>query len=444
MLRREALQPSSQNSAAAPLSQSVGFLRSAAYYTHESFLPHGTGQGVPPALMSPHLMTDHAAISSPQASQTAAQKPEWSVDLTAGVPCLHASGVWTVQNGGMLTFPPDGLSKAQSGATLNIDTDQLERWDSAFITFLWDVKQAAGKAGVTFDPDHLPEAAQRLLALLPDKPAGNSNTKKPPAPFLERVGDRTLNALTETGTVTELALETTKGAAQTVTGKGGMRLKDLASDIWNAGPSALLIVGIVNFLVGAILAFVGLVELRRFAAEIYVANLVGIACAREISAIMTAIIMAGRTGGAYAARISTMLGNEEIDALQVFGIPVSSYILLPSILSLALMMPLLYLYGTLIAIFGGFVVAMGMMSVSAIGYWTTTFDGVALHEFVFGFIKSFFFASFIALAACRVGLKAGRSAADVGIAATRAVVIGIVGIIAMDAMFAVIANALDF
>ena len=225
-------------------------------------------------------------------------------------------------------------------------------------------------------------------------------------------------------------------------GKSAMRMKDLLLDIWNAGPDALLIVGIVNFLVGAILAFVGLVELRKFAAEIYVTDLVGIACAREISAIMTAIIMAGRTGGAYAARISTMLGNEEIDALQVFGIPISSYILLPSIVSLAIMMPLLYLYGTIIAIFGGFAVSMSMMDVSPIGYWISTFDGVELKEFIFGFIKSFFFASFIALAACRVGLKAGRSAADVGIAATRAVVIGIVGIIAMDAIFAVIANAL--
>ncbi|MFT8642578.1 MAG: ABC transporter permease, partial [Acetobacter orientalis] len=287
------------------------------------------------------------------------------------------------------------------------------------------------------------DGAQRLLALLPREPA------QPPAPktntdaLLTRVGDATLQALNETGTVACMAAETTQGAAKTLTGKSGMRWKDLATDLWNAGPSALLIVGVVNFLVGAILAFVGLIELRRFAAEIYVANLVGIACAREISAIMTAIIMAGRTGGAYAARISTMLGNEEIDALEVFGIPVSSYIILPSILSLSLMMPLLYIYGTLIAILGGFVVAMSMMSASAVGYLTTTFDGVALHEFVFGFVKSFFFASFIALAACRVGLKAGRSAADVGIAATRAVVIGIVGIIAMDAIFAVIANALD-
>ncbi|KAA8389060.1 ABC transporter permease [Acetobacter tropicalis] len=388
-------------------------------------------------------MTDHSNASSSSASQTPRAAPHWDLDMHTGTPCLHVQGDWTVQNGGMAPFPTDGLNQTHQGQTLQIDTTGLQQWDSAFITFLWDVKQAAGHAGLTFDPTHLPEPAQRLLALLPEQPAAKPAGPGPKPPLLERVGDITLNTLTETGTVAELAEETTKGALKTVTGKSGMRLKDLATDIWNAGPSALLIVGVVNFLVGAILAFVGLVELRRFAAEIYVANLVGIACAREISAIMTAIIMAGRTGGAYAARISTMLGNEEIDALQVFGIPVSTYILLPSILSLALMMPLLYLYGTLIAILGGFVVAMSMMSVSAIGYWTTTFDGVALHEFVFGFVKSFFFASFIALAACRVGLKAGRSAADVGIAATRAVVIGIVGIIAMDAVFAVIANALD-
>ncbi|GAN59433.1 hypothetical protein ACI01nite_20200 [Acetobacter cibinongensis] len=343
----------------------------------------------------------------------------------------------------MAPFPQDGLHTATPGQVLQLDTQQLENWDTAFISFLWDVKQAANHAGVQFDPSTLPGPAQRLLALLPPEPAKPPAAQKAPAPFLDRVGDKTLRCLDETGTVAVMAAETAKGALKALTGKSGMRLKDLATDLWNAGPSALLIVGIVNFLVGAILAFVGLIELRRFAADIYVANLVGIACAREISAIMTAIVMAGRTGGAYAARISTMLGNEEIDALEVSGIPVSTYILLPSILSLSLMMPLLYIYGTIIAIFGGFVVAMTMMSGTAIGYLTTTVNGIALHEFIFGFIKSFFFAGFIALAACRVGLKAGRSAADVGIAATRAVVIGIVGVIAMDALFAIIANVLD-
>ncbi|MGO3517388.1 MAG: MlaE family ABC transporter permease [Acetobacter cibinongensis] len=371
------------------------------------------------------------------------QQAAWSLDAS-GIPLtLRLSGNWDVDHGGMTPFPHEGLHTATPGQVLQLDTQQLENWDTAFISFLWDVKQAANHAGVQFDPSTLPGPAQRLLALLPPEPAKPPAAQKAPPPFLDRVGDKTLRCLDETGTVAVMAAETAKGALKALTGKSGMRLKDLTTDLWNAGPSALLIVGIVNFLVGAILAFVGLIELRRFAADIYVANLVGIACAREISAIMTAIVMAGRTGGAYAARISTMLGNEEIDALEVSGIPVSTYILLPSILSLSLMMPLLYIYGTIIAIFGGFVVAMTMMSGTAIGYLTTTVNGIALHEFIFGFIKSFFFAGFIALAACRVGLKAGRSAADVGIAATRAVVIGIVGVIAMDALFAIIANVLD-
>ncbi|AKR47954.1 MULTISPECIES: ABC transporter permease [Acetobacter] len=379
--------------------------------------------------------------SPPSGLNKAADTPSWSLQNTADGVCLSIEGAWTVQAGGTTPFPQDKLP-VEPGHILHIDTTGLKNWDSAFVAFLWDVKQAASKAQLHFDAQNLPAPAQRLLALLPDAPAEPAQPPRNNGGIFAQVGDATLNGLAETGTVSELALETAKGAAQAVRGKSAMRMKDLLLDIWNAGPDALLIVGIVNFLVGAILAFVGLVELRKFAAEIYVTDLVGIACAREISAIMTAIIMAGRTGGAYAARISTMLGNEEIDALQVFGIPISSYILLPSIVSLALMMPLLYLYGTIIAIFGGFAVSMSMMDVSPIGYWISTFDGVELKEFIFGFIKSFFFASFIALAACRVGLKAGRSAADVGVAATRAVVIGIVGIIAMDAIFAVIANAL--
>lgn len=407
-------------------------------------LTTGGGQPRNRTLILLYIMTDQSPLAALPLQTQASEKPVWTLEGPPAAPQLVLKGIWSVQDGGMAPFPSDGLAQAHGPGVLTFNIQDVTGWDSALIAFLWDVKQAASHAGLHFDPKGLPAPAQRLLALLPEAPAPGKTAPRKPPPLLERVGNNTLNILNETGTVTELALETARGACKTLSGKSGMRFKDLASDLWNAGPSALLIVGVVNFLVGAILAFVGLVELRRFAAEIYVANLVGIACAREISAIMTAIVMAGRTGGAYAARISTMLGNEEIDALQVFGIPVSSYILLPSILSLGLMMPLLYIYGTIIAIFGGFVVAVSMMDISPLGYLNTTFEGVSLQEFMFGFVKSFFFASFIALAACRVGLQAGRSAADVGIAATRAVVIGIVGVIAMDAVFAVMANALGF
>jgi phospholipid/cholesterol/gamma-HCH transport system permease protein len=126
----------------------------------------------------------------------------------------------------------------------------------------------------------------------------------------------------------------------------------------------LAIVGMVNFLIGAILAFVGALQLRRFAADIFVANLVGLAVVREMAAVMTAIVMAGRTGGAYAARIATMRGNEELDALEVVGIPVAHYIVLPSVLALAFAMPILYLYGCLVGMLGGFVVSIMMLNIT--------------------------------------------------------------------------------
>ncbi|NVN41667.1 MlaE family ABC transporter permease, partial [Ameyamaea chiangmaiensis] len=241
-----------------------------------------------------------------------------------------------------------------------------------------------------------------------------------------------------------LAADTARGRWAVLHGRGGMRRVDFLSDIRAAGPQALLIVSVVNVLIGAILAFVGAVQLRKFAADIYVANLVGLACVREMSAVMTAIIMAGRTGGAYAARIATMQGNEEIDALEVFGIPTSGYLLLPAVSSLMLMMPLLYLYGCAVAMIGGFVVTAAMLDVTALSYWHQTISAVSLDQFVFGFCKTVFFAALIGITSCRIGLLAGRRAADVGIAATRAVVVGIVGVIALDALFAVFADVVGF
>jgi phospholipid/cholesterol/gamma-HCH transport system permease protein len=151
--------------------------------------------------------------------------------------------------------------------------------------------------------------------------------------------------------------------------------------------------------------------------------------------------MAGRTGGAYAARIATMQGNEEIDALQVIGIPVSDYLVLPSILALVFTMPFLYLYGCLVGMLGGFVVSFAMLNITGPGYLNETLKAVPLDQFAFGFVKSIAFAILIGVTSCQIGLKAGRSAADVGLAATRAVVTGIVGVIALDAIFAVLADA---
>jgi phospholipid/cholesterol/gamma-HCH transport system permease protein len=209
-----------------------------------------------------------------------------------------------------------------------------------------------------------------------------------------------------------------------------------------AGAGALGIVAIVNGLVGAILAFVGAVQLQRFGAGIYVADLVGIAIVREMAALVTAIVMAGRTGGAYAAQLATMQGNEEIDALNALGIPVFDFLILPRIAALVTMMPLLYLYGCAVGLFGGFVVGMATLDLTPAIFLRQLQGAVAGTQFAIGLTKSIAFGALVALAGCHIGLRAGRSAADVGHAATEAVVAGIVGVIVLDAVFAGCTNVL--
>jgi phospholipid/cholesterol/gamma-HCH transport system permease protein len=242
-----------------------------------------------------------------------------------------------------------------------------------------------------------------------------------------------------TGLVGGQLLQT--GAA--LTGRARMRRVDFVGCMYDAGIAALPMVALVNVLVGAILAFVGAIELRRFGADIYIANLVGLAQVREMAAVMTAIVMSGRTGGAYAAEIASMQGSDELDALRVLGIPLHDYLVLPRVLALTLMTPILYLYGSAIGILGGFAVAVSMLNISPELFVAQTRSAVTMHQIAFGLTKSIAFGALIALAGCRIGLKAGRSATDVGHAATRAVVVSIIGIIMLDAVFAVCANALD-
>jgi phospholipid/cholesterol/gamma-HCH transport system permease protein len=355
---------------------------------------------------------------------------------------LVFSGDWITLSGLVPVFPSNGLAAVAAGETLAFDIGNVGRWDTGLIAFLWDARRAAVAAGLEIDGATLPASARKLLGLLPDQQAEPvPASRRRPRP-VSWIGGRTIGLLTELGILSTLLATTGQGGVRALAGRARMRAVDLLGNIRDAGPAALIIVSVVNFLIGAILAFVGAVQLRKFAADIYVANLVGLALVREMAAVMTAIVMAGRTGGAYAARIATMQGNEEIDALTVTGIPVADYILLPSILALVFTMPLLYLYGCLVGILGGFVVSISMLNITGAGYLHQTLDSVPFDQFVFGFVKSIAFAVLIGVTSCRIGLRAGRSAADVGVAATRAVVTGIVGVIALDAVFAVIADVL--
>jgi phospholipid/cholesterol/gamma-HCH transport system permease protein len=370
---------------------------------------------------------------------SAAAQPEWRVERHDREAVLTLSGDWLVGRSGVHGAEEVG---ALDGCThLRFATDGLEHWDSALVSFVWSVQSSVEAHGLTMDLSGLPEALRRLLALanaehdehLIDEPVVKLRLR-------ERVGTWVFRDLCGLTAIVELLGETVLSIVPALRKRGGTQLRDVIGQMQASGIGALGIVAVVNSLVGAILAFVGAVQLQRFGAGGYIADLVGIAVVREMAPIMTAIVMAGRTGGAYASEIAMMQGNEEIDALQVAGISPFHYLVLPRVTALVTMMPLLYVYACLVGIGGGFVVGFAMLGMSPTAFFVHLQSAIPSSEFIIGFTKSICFGAFIALASCQIGLRAGRSATDVGDAATRAVVTGIVGVIVLDAIFAACAN----
>jgi phospholipid/cholesterol/gamma-HCH transport system permease protein len=204
------------------------------------------------------------------------------------------------------------------------------------------------------------------------------------------------------------------------------------------GAQSLGIVTLVSFLVGAILAFAGAVELRAFGADIYVANLVGVAMVRELGALMTAFVVAGRTGAAFAAELGSMRVSQEIDALATLGISSTELLVAPRVLALTLMLPLLTIYADVVGVFGGGLVSVAMLGVSPELYLTQTLKAVTVVHLWGGLGKAAVYGLLVAAAGCRYGLRAGKRAAAVGEAATKAVVSGMVQTIVACGVFAVV------
>jgi len=364
---------------------------------------------------------------------------KWTAKGDGATVLVGLSGDWVARTDGVDLGAVQDLIKP-GVRVLKFDAAKLGHWDSALLAFLLNLRQAAGQADVAFDQGGLPVPAQRLLKLA-SVPAADSHAE-PPTPFLDRIGLWAIGIGAESVEGAALVGNIVLRGGVALRGRAAMRVGDLVGAMYDAGLAALPIVTVVGLLVGGILAFIGATELSKFGAGVYVANLVSIGMVREMAALMTAIIMAGRTGGAYAANVAAMEGGEEIDALSAMGIPVFDYLILPRVLALTTMMPILYLYGCLVGIVGGLCVAAMTLHVTATSFFIEAQQSLSGAQFALGLAKSLCFGGFIAVIACRVGLRADRSAAAVGKAATTAVVIGIVGVIALDAVFDLGASAL--
>jgi phospholipid/cholesterol/gamma-HCH transport system permease protein len=323
------------------------------------------------------------------------------------------------------------------------DTRQLASWDTGLLTFLMNVGTFCSRQHISLNPDGLPQGSKKLLELaaaVPEKKDARQEERR--VAFLTHLGNETVNFFHSAGELLAFIGDAVIAFQMLLRGKAQFRRADLGLIMQAVSAQALPIVSLICFLVGLILAFIGAIQLQLFGAQIYVADLVGIAMVRLMAAIMTGIVMAGRTGGAFAAQLGTMQVNQEIDALQTLGISPMEFLVLPRMLALAIMMPLLCLYANIMGILGGMVVGVGMLNLSFIAYYNETAKAVGLWNLGIGLFSGFVFGIIVALAGCMRGMQCGRSASAVGDAATSAVVTAIVGIIVSTAVITLLCNFL--
>jgi phospholipid/cholesterol/gamma-HCH transport system permease protein len=370
----------------------------------------------------------------------------WQLDLKpAGDDALEVvlGGRWCVD----AKLPSSGLVLDQLGERvrhIRFDTRTLGAWDSGLLTFVSGILKTCAQRNVAADTSALPQGAQRLLAMaraVPEqKIAGHGHG---PQPMLARVGTAALEFFRDGPQMLRFLGEITQSLLRLLTGRARFRRSDLWLEIEEVGPRALPIVSVISFLVGLILAYLGADQLRLVGAQIFIADLVAIGMVREIGALMTGIIIAGRTGAAFAAQLGTMQVNEEIDAYKTLGISAVDFLVLPRMLALVLMVPLLTLYSAFIGMLAGLLVAVTIFDIGVFEYYKETLRALEIKHFLVGLSKGTVYGAMIAYAGCLRGMQCGRSAEAVGRAATSAVVTAILLITIAASVMTIVYYQLD-
>jgi len=321
-----------------------------------------------------------------------------------------------------------------------VTAGELGRWDGALILFLGEVRRTCEQRGWSVEAQGLPAGIPPSLLVPVPVPADERPAL--PVQWLAAVGQTTRDLVAERLDFSRFIGHCTIGFGQLLRQPRRFRWRDCVTQMQLCGVHGMPIVWLISFLVGVIMAYQSAVLLRQFGADIWVADLIGLSVVREMGPLMAAIVLAGRTGAAFAAELANMKANEEIDALSTLGLNPVHFLVLPRLLALQLMLPLLVLYANALGILGGMLIAWGLLDLPPVAYWTETKSIVDLSDLATGLIKSAAFGGLIGVAGCLRGLQAERSAAGVGRAATSAVVTSLLFIILADALFAVIFHIL--
>ena len=363
-----------------------------------------------------------------------------SLDDDDGSLRIALAGDWLLESPRPGTGPLfDRLDQSPPPQKLSFDTSALGDWDTGLVATLVAIRNRADAQGIDVDDSALPDGARQLLKLaFAVKEREGARRQRRTKGVLESIGEKTLRGVDRATELLTFVGELLLSFGRWLTGRATYLRSDLAQYVQEAGMEALPIVSLISFLIGMIFAFVGVMQLENFGAGIYTADLVAVAMVREMAPIMTAIIMAGRTGAAYAAQIGTMKVNEEVDALTTLGMNPIDFLVMPRVVALIVMMPLLTLYSSLMGILGGALVGLAMLEVSFVQYVTQTINSVGLNSLFGGLFKSIIYGSLVALAGCQQGMACGNSAMAVGQSTTRAVVMGIVLIVVSASVLTII------
>ena len=353
---------------------------------------------------------------------------------------LSVLGAWLL---GVAKPDLDSVWRSQGARPAQLQVEvAVSAWDSSLLALLRRLQRLAAAEDIELQWQGLPDGAARMLQM-----AATPSTQVQGKPVIAygpvaRLGLRVMAVLTSIGQACTFVGEVVLALGRQLHGRGRMRASDFWLALQQCGPGALPIVALIATLVGLILAFVGAAQLEAFGAQLYIANMVAIGMTREMGALMTAVIMAGRTGAAYAAELGSMQANEEIDALKTFGFPPLEFLVLPRVLALLVSMPLLCVFADALGILGGFIIGSGLFDISAALYLTQSMDMLNLTDFFVGIFKSLVFAVLIGLIGCYYGLVSGRNAQAVGQATTGAVVSILVALVVCDALITLICTRL--
>jgi phospholipid/cholesterol/gamma-HCH transport system permease protein len=357
----------------------------------------------------------------------------------AGEVFLSLSGRIEVGNLHLFLSETDALINQMTPRKLMMNLSDLEYLDSAGALGLLELEDKARARSISFQFDHVSERAKKIMGLvnlkaLAMKPLANEKKSN----LIEQIGDGSLKIFNDFVSIITFLGDLLASLIYSFRRPRSVRWEDFLFYLKRAGVEGLPIVGLLSFLLGLIIAFMSSLQLKQFGANIYVASLVGVAMVSELGPIMTAVIVAGRSGSAFAAEIGTMKVNEEVDALVVMGFDPTHFLAIPKVLAAMVAVPLLTLYSDFFGIGGGLVVGVLGLDLTVYTYIQETMSVISVTSIFKGLLKSVVFAVLIAGIGCQRGFQVRGGAEAVGSATTSAVVAGIFLIIVTDSAFAIL------